>query len=380
MLLYLLPFIDVLTEVGLATAYPQLKHIYNSPLQASSLIAVGPLAAVTTGWCWGPFVRRYGVKTGMVTALLIWSAALGGMSVLLAQYPAALLLRLLHGFGGAGMAAVPFIAAATRSTHTATQSRRMGRIELSASLGAISGPLVFGSAMVLSPRLALTGVAGTGMALFGTILLAVPRSQPPSREKPAKPATAVPVLQHMAPAILYAIIAACLLSALETLIPTAAESATDSALAGKIAAALFEAIVLAGILYQSRQIHPDTRAGGLLAIAFSCLLLSVVLPGEAWLPMVLLLILSGLWVGRMVAGGNQFAARRAQNAAARGMGLYSTIRISGSIIGPMLMNLPTAGLFATLAILCVIADITRTGIRQRRHCPEARQSRDLRDR
>lgn len=365
----LLPLIDVLTEVGFASAYPQLLALHGTSLRASAIVAAGPLAAVTTGWMWGRIVRRRGLACGVRLAVVGWSAAMLLMVAGLDSFVVMMIARTLQGGFAAGFAAIPFIAA-TRSDRGGDDrslcSRRMSRIEVAASVGAILGPVTVGSGMVLAPRITLGVVALVPVCLLpalrrrldatvtlGAATASGPRTPPTAGDQHNSEEQIRGRLHRVVRPVLYAAMVGLLLSAFELLVPTVIEAHTSRPLLGKIAAMAFESAVVIGVMVKARLVGLfrwlPLLTAAMIALGFVAASNLAVL--------VVLLLGVGLGIGAQVSMGNELAALSVRGFETAGMGAYATLRITGSFAGPMFLTIPFPLLLAVLAAVALMAVI-----------------------
>ncbi|TVR73118.1 MAG: MFS transporter [Spirochaetaceae bacterium] len=358
------PLIDVLTEVGFASAYPQLLAWYGTSLRASSIVAVGPLATVTTGWMWGRIVRRRGLTNAMWLAVFGWSGAVLVMAAGLDLYAVMIAARALQGGFAAGFAAIPFIGVtALEQSHSAgssrsLRSRRMSRIEVAASIGAISGPITVGSGMVLAPRGTLVTIA-----LIPVVVILVlwrgkgaptadgtPTADSPRSNAHPQPSKRRRIHRLLLP-VLYAAMVGLVLSAFELLVPTIVEERTTRPLVGKLAAMAFEVAVVAGVMIKARRTGVywwlPVLVAALTALGF------VVAPGLSVLMAILLAV--GFGIGAQVSMGNELAAQSMRGFETAGMGAYATLRITGSFAGPLFLTISYPFVLLALAVVSLLA-------------------------
>lgn len=358
-LILVLPFIDVLTEVGLASAYPQLYDRYESTLRASTVIAAGPLAAVLSGWLWGLITRRYGIRFALYAAVLGWSGAVVAMALTLDSFAPMVAARVVHGAFAAGFAAVPFIAVTALSSDHGMRTHKMSRIEIAASVGAISGPLMVGSGIVLAPRFTLLTVAAVPAVFILLHLLVIepheltgdraPAESSPSDANAQTRMKAGFSLRILLP-VAYASLVALVLSAFESLVPTVTEMLTGAPLLGKTLTVAFEITVVLGIAVKAR--HPGVRRMLPVSVAAGLALSLIV----ADLPVVLLtcLVVLGFGIGAQVTMGNELAAQTVRSSGEHGMGIYSTLRITGSFMGPLFLSIPFPAVLGALMAVSVL--------------------------
>ena len=357
----LLPLLDVLTEVGFASAYPQLLTWYGTSLRASSVVAVGPLAAVATGWIWGRIVRRRGLGSAVRHAVLGWSTAVLFMAAGLDSFVVMITARVLQGGFAAGFAAIPFIAATTfghGDGNRSLRARRMSRIEVAASIGAISGPVTVGSGMILAPRVTLVVVALVPVfaliASWRRLGAAFP-NRPAGTPNPGAPphsARHIPRRLHrLLLPVLYASIVGLLLSALELLVPTVVEARTARPLLGKVAAMAFEIAVVVGVIIKARL----TGVSRWVPVLLSAMIASSFVAASNLAVLVAILLFVGFGVGAQVSMGNELAARSMRGFETTGMGVYATLRITGSFVGPLFLTIPFPLVLAVLAVVSLLA-------------------------
>ena len=383
-----LPCVDVITEIGVASAFPQLRAAYGSVFRASVVVSVSPLFAVVTGWIWGMLANRVTLKRVVAPAIGGWSVVTVALGAGIAVFEAALVLRALQGVFAAGFAALPFIALSRDTRNEHDRAKRMGMVEVSISAGAIAAPVTVGTLLAVAPQAVLSALGGGALVLLGLWLWAAEERDgalereaqaaasergsavtpgpgaatqhgEPDRQHPAA------ATQHGEPAggdsaaaggsvvaggragapgpggmhiarwvmlpTLFASGIALILGAFETLIPTVAEDVFDSVMAGKSVTMAFEVAVVCGIVYKARRpgiaLHVPLLVAGVIGAAY-------VFAGSA----VWLMVFAGLPVGAGVTMGNEYAAASVAGFEEVGMGLYSTLRITGSFLGPLVMN------------------------------------------
>ncbi len=76
--LAMLPCVDVITEIGVASAFPQLRAAYGSLFRASVVVSVSPLFAVLTGWICGVLAGRLTMKRTVALAMSGWAVVTAG--------------------------------------------------------------------------------------------------------------------------------------------------------------------------------------------------------------------------------------------------------------------------------------------------------------
>ena len=408
-----LPFLDVVAEIGLASAFPQLRGLYGSAFRASIVVSMSPLLAVAAGWFWGGSVSRRGLNPVFRWAAAGWVASVALLAVTIDLFAAALAARALQGFFSAGFAALPFIAVTRASSSQEIRARLFGRIETAVSAGAILAPISLGLAFSSAPRLSLAGLAVAALLFFGVSLRAGrpaeseaargrrhraaerreetrptraetaapprPETARPS-ETPPGPQPARPTSSERAPAAashgganhvhrlvllpaLFAALVAAQLGALETLIPLLGEQWRGSVAAGKGLTMLFEVAVVIGIVRKG--IRPGVHA--LWTVGIALVLTSAYMLASTPSVAIVLLVAAGFPVGAAVTMGNELAGMRVAGSEEVGMGLYATLRITGSFAGPLFMNIPYPALLLGLIALgvaetgIVLRAPTRTG-------------------
>lgn len=375
------PFLDVIAEIGLASSFPQLRELYGSPLRASLVVSVSPLLAVGGGWFWGRAAVRRSVRRVFRWAAAGWTISVALLAATIDIFPLALGLRSAQGFFSAGFAALPFIAVTRITTDRTLRARLFGRIETAVSAGAILAPITVGIAFSYSRRLSLLGLASLGLCCLVAASL---KGEPPgSRERgaafggpgenvpaggPGQPgAAAARVHRAVALPALFAALVAAQLGALETLIPQLGEEWRGSVLTGKGMTMLFEVAVVLGILVKARW----PGVGLSWPVATTLLFGAALFQGSVALRSLVVLLLAGIPIGASITMGNELAARWTAGAEEVGMGLYSTLRITGSFVGPLFMNIPYPTLLVgpmLLGVTEVATVITARSRRGRRYC------------
>ncbi|MFP4206723.1 MAG: MFS transporter [Spirochaetaceae bacterium] len=345
-ILVALPFVDVLTEIGFASAFPQLRGAYGSTIRASLAVAVSPLFAVLSGWLWGALVRRIPTRRVVTGAMLGWALVTSLLGIVVERFVAALFLRALQGLFSAGFAALPFIVFARRARGDRERAKSFGALETSVSAGAILAPVSVGTMLATAPQ-AVLRILGVLMFLLLLVWLRVtPRGHPPHASAHGSPKTlqAVAVARRVLMPTAFAAGVALVLGTFETLIPTVVEEDAGSVLVGKSVTMAFELAVVAGILWKARRPAVTARLPLVLAAAIAVAYLALPWPGVPGI-----MLLAGFPVGAAVTMGNEFAAARVEGAEDVGMGLYSTLRITGSFLGPLFMNITYPAVLAALA-------------------------------
>ncbi len=129
---------------------------------------------------------------------------------------------------------------------------------------------------------------------------------------------------------------ALVLGTFESLIPTVSEEWFGSVLAGKSMTMAFELAVVGGIVFKTRRPGVHLRVPAVLSavIAASCFVEPWLFGGSA----IWLMVIAGLPVGAGITMGNEYAAASVAGFEEVGMGLYSTLRITGSFLGPLFLN------------------------------------------
>lgn len=163
-----LPCLDVITEIGLASAFPQLLTLYGSLFRASVVISMGPLLSVGGGWFWERVALGRNLDRVFRWATIGWAASVALLAVAIDLFAVALLLRGVQGFFSAGFAALPFISAMRASGRREVGARVFGWIEASVSVGAILAPVSVGLAFSCAPQLSLLGLVVPALILLAT--------------------------------------------------------------------------------------------------------------------------------------------------------------------------------------------------------------------
>ncbi len=376
-ILVLLPFIDVLTEIGIASAFPQLRAAYGSALRASVVVAVSPLFAVLTGWLWGAIARRTAIGRVVAGAMVGWAVVTIILGLVFTTFLPALILRALQGTFSAGFAALPFIIFARHASGEHERTKSFGTLETSVSAGAIIAPVSVGAVLAVAPQVVLPALGG--VMLFSVVLWlrgapigsgSAQAAGAGARAPSGSPAGVAPrpggeippgtvVARRVLVPTVFAAGIALVLGAFETLIPTVVEDTFGSVLGGKAVTMAFELTVVAGILLKARR--PGVRATLplVLAAVVGTAYLVAVWPASpngaaaVTAAVAALMVLAGFPVGAAVTMGNEYAAARVEGAEDVGMGLYSTLRITGSFLGPLFMNIPYPAVLAALAAVAL---------------------------
>ncbi len=373
----ILAVLDVSAEVGIASAYPQFLRIYGSTGPASLFVAMSAFTAVSTGWIWGLSARRLGVRVSLMLAMLGWGISTIVLGVFYREVGIALAARAAQGAFSSGFAGLPFIAMTQREQRHRFRVRGLSVVETAISIGAISAPMTVGLAISVSAARTFVLLGALVLALLvvlgcRTVLGAVwharenqddvrtPASEPSGspdsmadrRHRTERNGILHAALRVAAPTT-FAAITALVLSALETLIPALGESATGSVLAGKVAVTCFECLVVVGILAKGRSAGNRRRVPVFVAAGF----VGGYVFASWQIAVIVILCVLGIAVGNQITMGNELAAERAKGLEEHGMALYATLRISGSFIGPLFMNLGYPLVFAALAVVSLLAAI-----------------------
>ncbi len=375
--LVILPVLDVSAEVGIASAYPQFLRIYGSTGLASVFVAMSAFTAVSTGLIWGLSARKLGVRVSLMFAMFGWGVSTIALGLFYREVGIALAARAAQGAFSAGFAGLPFIAITQREQRQQSRVRGLSLVETAISVGAISAPMTVGLAISVSAArtfLLLGALVLVLLVVLGcrTVLGAVwharknqddvrtPASEPsgsPDSLKDSQYRTGRNGILHaafrVAAPTTFAALTAVVLSALETLVPALGESATGSVLAGKVAVTCFECLVVVGVLTKGRSVGLRRTVPVLLGAGFA----GVYLFASWQIAVVVALCLLGIAVGNQITMGNELAAERAKGLEEHGMALYATLRISGSFIGPLFMNLGYPLVFAALAVVSLLAAV-----------------------
>ena len=168
-------------------------------------------------------------------------------------------------------------------------------------------------------------------------------------EKNRKP-PAARSLRILVPTV-YASAVALVLGAFETLIPTVGEEYADSVLFGKLMTTAFEITVVAGILLKTRR--PGIRPA--LSLLLAAGLTAGYAAAQLTLTVIILMIALGLFIGLQITMGNEYASHTVRGFEESGMGLYSTLRGSGSFLGPLFMNFGFPLILPMLAAVSLLA-------------------------
>lgn len=365
--------------MGTASGYPQLRELYGSALSASSFLAAVPLAAMFFGPLWGPISRRLGLRRSLLVAVSGWSVTMLLLGLTMGPPAVGIVLRAAHGAFDVALVSLS-LAAATRSIADRAERRRFFSLfETAASVGAIFGPLTVGLLMLVSMRWAFIALAGLGAAYIPFVLRqgalpvdATGRSagsggagggeRPEDAAESARssdggrpPATRRPVfpVAMIAPGV-YAIAVLVLISASEAFLPGYLEGVLQRPWLGKLGVALYEVLVIGGVLLKSRidgtRYWPPVVTGIALAAAAT-----VALFGGASVAIVGLLALSGVGIGMSLTMSHEFAAHMTGGDAEGGMTVYASMRISGAVVGPYLVALGFPALLLPLAAVSVLS-------------------------
>ncbi len=386
-ILVALPFIDVLTEIGVASAFPQLRSAYGTAFRASLVVAMSPLFAVLTGWLWGALARRAPMVRIVAAAMAGWGLVTVTLGLTVGTFAVALVLRALQGAFSAGFAALPFIVFTRHAQDKRERTKSFGTLETAVSAGAIFAPISVGTLLASAPHTVLAALGGTMVVFVGLWVRDAPGSWtlgrragpgPASSHAGPAPGGVVPgpsIARRVLVPTAFAAGIALVLGAFETLIPTVVEDAFASVIGGKVTTMAFELAVVAGILIKARRPAVGRRLPLVLAlvvgVAYAAEVGAPELVGAqiSTLAAVGFMALAGGPIGAAVTMGNEYAAARAEGAEDVGMGLYSTLRITGSFLGPLFMNIRYPAVLASLAavsIVCALlvrrdAGTTRTG-------------------
>ena len=350
--LLFLPFIDVLAEIGVAASFPQLRALYSSSFKASAVISISPFLTVVSGWMWGKLAERFEMRAVMRAAMLGWSAGVIFFGLFLHDFAASVLMRGVEGLFASGFAAVPLVGLPRARGGQRQRTRYYGHLDKAISVGAISAPVVVGTAFSSSPGITMAVIGGSVLllALFsGNIDLrrdSAGETHEAGEQRPKRGLKA----RVLVPTV-YASAVALVLGAFETLIPTVGEEYADSVLFGKLMTTAFEITVVAGILLKTRR--PGIRPA--LPLLLAAGLIAGYAAAQLTLAVFILMISLGLFIGLQITMGNEYASHTVRGFEESGMGLYSTLRGSGSFLGPLFMNFGFPLILPMLAAVSVIA-------------------------
>jgi MFS family permease len=310
-------------------------------------------------------------------------------------FAVALVLRAFQGIFSAGFAALPFIVFTRHATGERERTRSFGTLETAVSAGAILAPVSVGTLLASAPQTVLVALGGA-MLVFAVLWLRAesgPRTsgrgggagRGPSHTAPAAAPAAGPAAGDLLPGTAvarrvlvptaFAAGIALVLGAFETLIPTVVEDTFGSVFGGKATTMAFELAVVAGILLKARRPAVRRRVPLVLALVVGTAYVATaaVPPAAVGAPNIVgapastvaavgLMVLGGAPIGAAVTMGNEYAAARVEGAEDVGMGLYSTLRITGSFLGPLFMNIRYPAVLAALAVVSVVcAALVRPG-------------------
>lgn len=160
-LLLFLPFIDVLAEIGVAASFPQLRALYGSSFRASAVISVSPFLAVLSGWIWGRLVERFKMRTVLCAAMLGWSAGVILFGLFLHDFGFAVVMRGVQGMFASGFASLPFIGFTRVTEDHQQRTIYYGHLETAISVGAISAPVLVGTAFSSFPGFTMAVIGST---------------------------------------------------------------------------------------------------------------------------------------------------------------------------------------------------------------------------
>lgn len=362
--LIILQLTSVLAHVGIASGYPQLRELYDSAVLASSFLAAVPLSAMLLGFIWGPIVRRIGLRASILLAVSGWSLTFALLGVFGAVPAAGIALRALHGVFDVAFVSLPLAVATRRLTDSGERRRFFGLFETSASIGAIIGPLTVGSLMLISLPWAFLALAAVGPAYLLYAWPKLPRraaattaESAPAASESGGAASGAPEAprRRVAPIVLvpslYAISVLILISASEAFVPEYVETSLGAAWLGKLAVAVYEMLVIAGVMLKTRLSGYRPGAPLLTGLVFGIGFL--VSQSEVFvLP---LLALSAVGIGMSLTMSHEFAAHTVGANAEGGMTTYASLRISGGIVGPYVAALGFPLLLLPLAAVSLVS-------------------------
>ena len=345
----LLPSIDVLSEVGLASAFPHFQTLYGSASRASLFIAVNPLAAMLGGWLWGALARRFSFRAAFRLAALGWIIATLSLGFVLHRFEAALAARIAQGFFASGLTALSFVGITKSTRDKAAGSRRLGRLEAAATIGAVIGPATMGVGVTLAaPASFITVAALVALIVVAKELLSTPAALSPAGIKAPMDWT---VLYRVLPSTGFAAAVGLILGALQTLIPSLSSPFAASMPVAIIGATMFQVLIVPGLILQSKR-H---RRGPGVPILVSVVLVLAFILSPFRIVVVGLVVFLGFLLGMGITMGNQLAASAVTGSEDMGMSIYSTLRIGGSFIGPLFMNIAYPGILLALATVSLLS-------------------------
>ena len=380
--LIILQLLSVLAHVGTASGYPQLREFYGSAVLASSFLAAVPLAAMVAGPLWGPVARRMGTRRAVTLAVVGWSVTMFLLGATMGSPVVGIALRGLHGAFDVALVSLPLVAATRELSDAGERRRFFGFFETAASVGAIVGPLTVGVLMITSLRWAFIAIAAAGplyllaarpardRAAGGAAGHSAPApaadgaaaaGNPQGGATGPGPGTRGPIPREMIVPGIYAIGVLVLISANEAFLPEYVEREIGAAWMGKLAVAIYEILVIAGVTLKSRidgtRMWPPAVTG---AVFLAALLLS------GWTAAVLVLLgATAVGIGMSLTMSHEFAAHRAAGDAEAGMTVYASMRISGAVIGPYVVALGFPILLLPLAAVSLASAPLLRGDRRR---------------
>jgi MFS family permease len=301
---------------------------------------------------WGRLVERFDMRTVLRVAMLGWAVAVIFFGLFLQDFGVAVVMRGVQGLFASGFAALPFIGFTKATADQQERTRYYGHLETAISVGAIASPVLVGAVFAFYPTITMAAI-GASVLLVTPFLGKVDLRWGTAEKRQATgiPRTKKRVKARVLVPTVYASAIALVLGAFEALIPTVGQGYSNSVLVGKLMTTAFEITVVAGILLKTRRtginpILPLLLTTGLI-ICYAAVLFT--------LTVIILLIVLGLLIGLQITMGNEYASHTVQGFEETGMGLYSTLRGSGSFLGPLFMNFGFPLVLVMLAVVSLIA-------------------------
>jgi MFS family permease len=339
------PFLSVFVQVGLSSAFPQLRDLYQSDILAGTALAAAPLAALLIGPFWGVPIRRFGERPVIAAAAALATLSMLAQAAFLPSPAAMITSRFFFGLADSALVAAILVSGSKAGLSPAAERTYFSLFETFASSGAIAGPLLLGSAFVFAPRLTLA-VSG---ALFGVYLagsFSRLRSFPP-----APPHMRRKVSPRLIAPTAFAVAMLSVLVAFEVYVPSFVEAQTANPVLGKLVVTVFEGLVVLGTVLKAR------IPGLPLAVPLLCFAaIGIAYLVSASLPLLALLAgVTAVGLGLSLSLGNEYASAVTAGYEESGMTVYSAFKISGNFFGPYIPAIGFPVLLLPLSALALVA-------------------------
>ncbi|WP_165973993.1 MFS transporter [Marinitoga lauensis] len=326
----ILPFLQVFVQVGIASSFPQLTEIFNSTLLASTFIGITPLISIIFGSFWGKILETKGESKTFLYSMALWSTAIYLSGVSLKLPVLAIIFRAIQGIADSALFSNALTVISKADFSQKEQTKYFGLVEFLASFGAVMGPMVIGTGFIYMSHYILMTV---GVILFiGTLFVykQLPVIEIHS-EKVKKQVTKFSPRIFLA--AFFGIMTLAVIVGFQATMPLFIEKHISNPVFGKIYISIFALSLMLGNLFK----HKISGIKIWIPLAtFATLMLAIFLSTVSMVVFLLLIIVSGLFLGLSLTMSSEYASYLSVGFEEKGMAVFSAFRISGNFFGPYL--------------------------------------------